>query len=88
MMKQMCRDIDANNCSLIVNYDANGMWGLQLTCANRDRKLDADAVKALLEEVVDEHAKAKVDRIVHCIFGFHQGRRPRGWCKAMNWKYR
>ena len=69
----MCRDVDASNCKLIVSYDANGMWGLQLISANRDKKLDADAVKTFLEEVVDEHAKAKVDRIVHSIFGLPWG---------------
>ena len=75
-MKQVSRDIHANDCRLIVNYDANGMWGLQLTRANRDGNLDAHAVKAFLEKVVDEHARAKVDRIVHCIFGLPWGTAP------------
>ena len=73
MMKQMSRDIDAKDCRLIVDYDANGMWGLQLCRANRDKKLDAEAVKTFLEEIVDEHANAKVDRIVHCVFGLPWG---------------
>ena len=86
------RDSDANNCRLIVSYDANSMWGLQLTRANRDKNLDADAVKAFLEEVVDEHAKAKVDRIVHSIFGMPWGTAPPGfesfYRQPEHWWYR
>ncbi len=92
MMKQACQDNDASNCKLIVSYDANGMWGLQLTSASRNGKLDADAVKAFLEQVVDEHAKAKVDRIVHSIFGLPWGTAAPGfksfYRQPDNWWYR
>ena len=46
---------------------------------NRDRKLDPAAVKVFLEQVVDEHAKAKVDRIVSCVFGLPWGTAPPGF---------
>jgi hypothetical protein len=72
-MTQGYHDNETKNCRLIVSYDANAMWGLQITCASRERKLEPDAVKAFLEEVVDEHARAKVDRIVHSVFGLPWG---------------
>ena len=78
-MKQMSQDTTANDCRLIVSYDANGMWGLQLCAASRDRKLEPEAVKAFLEQVVDEHANARVDRIVHSVFGLPWGTAPPGF---------
>jgi hypothetical protein len=68
------------------------MWGLQLCRANRDKPLDAEAVKLLLEQVIDEHAEAKVDRIVSCVFGMPWGTAPPGfksfYQQPESWWYR
>lgn len=60
-------------CKLIVNWDQMNMWALQLTYANRGRTPDPVAVKAMLEAVVDEHANAKIDRVVHCAYALPRG---------------
>jgi hypothetical protein len=62
-------------CKLIINWDQMNMWGLQLTYAHRGKTAAPDpaAVKAMLESVVDEHAKAKIDRVVHCVFALPRG---------------
>ena len=50
----------------------------------RDRKPDIkatfgpDDIKALMERIVDEHAKAKVDCIVHCLYVMPNGAIPPG----------
>ena len=44
----------------------------------REHKLDAEGVKTALERIVDEHAQAKVDRIVHCGFVLPWGTVPPG----------
>lgn len=49
------------------------MSALQLTYAHRGRTPEADGVRARLEQIVREHAKAKVDRIVHCVFALSLG---------------
>ena len=49
------------------------MWNPLLCYAQQERKLDAEGVKAVLQQIVDEHAKAKVDRIVHCVFSLPWG---------------
>lgn len=64
-------------CRLIVNWDQQSMYALQLTYAHRDRDPNADDVKAQLEAIVDEHAKARIDRIVHCVFAMPRGTVPR-----------
>jgi hypothetical protein len=60
-------------CKLIINWDQQNMWALQLTYAHRGKTPDPVKVKAMLEAVVDEHAKAKIDRIVHCVFALPRG---------------
>ena len=52
------------------------MWNEVLYLAQRERRLDATEIKATLEEIVDEHAKAKVDMIVHCAFALPWGTVP------------
>ncbi|MFN0169160.1 MAG: hypothetical protein ACKV22_22275 [Bryobacteraceae bacterium] len=63
----------SKECRLIINWDQQNMWALQLTYAHRRKTPDPVAVKAMLEDIVDEHAKAKVDRIVHCVFAMPRG---------------
>ena len=69
------------------------MWTLQLKYAQRARELNANEIKAFLEQIVDEHAKAKVDRVVHCVIsipfgGIYPwykpfGQCPRGWLSGL-----
>jgi len=61
------------DCRLIINWDEASMWTHPLTYLQRGKEPQAENVKALLEEIVDEHAKAKVDRLVHCVFALSHG---------------
>lgn len=67
---------EPRECRLIVNYDQMSLWGLQLGRAHRTKPIEAKSVKAMLESVVDEHAKAQVDRLVHCVFAMCLGTVP------------
>ena len=49
------------------------MWVVLLRYALRSGPLDGGAIKGLIEHCVDEHAKAKVDRLVHCLFSLPWG---------------
>ena len=62
---------------LIVNWDTANMWNEVLAHTWQESgPLNAAQVKAELETIVDEHAKAKVDMIVHCIFTLPWGTVP------------
>jgi len=67
------QDRTSKECRLIINWDMQNMWAVQLYYAQRERKLEPEGIKAALEQIVDEHAKAKVDRIVHCLFALPWG---------------
>ena len=67
------------DCRLIINWDAANMWNPLLCYAQRERELNAEGVKAVLEQIVDEHAKARIDRIVHCAFVLPWGTVPPGF---------
>ena len=54
------------------------MWCLQMAYANRKQTPTAENLKAILESVVDEHAKVGVDRLVHCVFALPEGVVPSG----------
>ena len=69
----------AGECRLMINWDQSSMCGLQLTRAHRNRKPTAESVKAMIEQIVDEHAHAKIDRIVHCVFALPRGTVPGGF---------
>jgi len=69
---------ESKDCRLIINWDAANMWNPLLCYAQREHKLDAEGVKTALERIVDEHAQAKVDRIVHCGFVLPWGTVPPG----------
>lgn len=64
------------DCRLMMNWDQQSMWCLQLAYALRGETPDPEIVKARLESVIDEHAKAGVDRIVHCVFALAEGTVP------------
>ena len=64
---------------LIVNWDEQSMWTHLLRHAQQKRKLDGKEVKAVLEQMVAEHAKAKVDILVHCVFTLPLGTVPPGF---------
>lgn len=66
-------------CRLMINWDQIDMCGLQLTRAHRHQKPTAASVKAMIEQIVDEHARAKIDRIVHCVFALPRGTVPGGF---------
>lgn len=63
----------------MINWDQRSMFALQLTYALRHKVPDAAAVQALLEQIVDEHAKARVDRAVQCVFALSRGTVPAGF---------
>ncbi|MBM3803089.1 MAG: hypothetical protein FJW26_12380, partial [Acidimicrobiia bacterium] len=68
----------AKECRLIVNWDQMNMWALQLTYAHRGKTPEPGAVKTMLDQIVDDHAEAKIDRIVHCFFALPSGSVPHG----------
>ncbi len=63
---------------MIATWDQQSMWCLQMGYANRKQAPDAEKLKAILESVVDEHAKSGVDRLVHCVFALPEGVVPAG----------
>ncbi len=63
----------SKECRIIVNWDEINMWSSHVKNQRHDRGLDAKETKAVLEEIVDEHARAKVDRIVHCVISIPWG---------------
>ena len=71
------------DCRLIINWDTCNMWNEVLYLAQQERKLDAGEIKDTLEQIVDEHARAKVDMIVHCGFVLPWGTVPPGF-KSFN----
>ena len=64
------------NCRLLINWDEQSMWTGLLGHAQQERALEADEVRAMLEQMVDEHAKAKIDVLVHCVFALPWGAVP------------
>ena len=59
----MAAEVPKSERRIIVNYDPGSLW----FPARQDRG-SAKATQKILEDIVDEHAKAKVDTLVHCIF--------------------
>ena len=53
---------------VIVNWDEECMW-MPLMANRQFPEGDADMVERMLERIVEEHAIARVDTIVHCVFG-------------------
>ena len=64
------------DCRLMINWDQFNMTALPLTYVHLDADPEPEKVKALIEEIVDEHAKAKIDRIVECVFSMSKGTVP------------
>jgi len=69
----------SNDCRLIINWDEASMWTHQFAYFQRGKEPQAESVKAMLEGIVDEHAKAKIDRLVHCVFALSHGTVPPGF---------
>ena len=74
-------DQEPNECRVIINYDEFNLFRYQLRWLEADlgREPNPEEVKAMLEHVVDEHAQAKVDRLVHCIFSLPWGASTAGF---------
>ena len=54
---------------IVINWDEGAMYNfLPVQAASEREDVDAQAIKTMLEEIVDEHAKAKVDLLVHGVF--------------------
>lgn len=52
---------------VMINWDEQSMWRSQLMMRQRMKQpLDAAAVRKVLEDGVDEHARAGIDRFVYC----------------------
>ena len=51
-----------------ISWDALNMWWPQLHAAHQEGEPDAESVKKILQESVDAHAIAKIDRIVNVVF--------------------
>ena len=62
-------------CRIIINYDEFNLFRYQLRWlkAKLDREPTPQETQELLEYIVDQHAAAKVDRLVHCIFSLPWG---------------
>jgi hypothetical protein len=65
-----------DDCRLIVTWDQQSMWCIQLAAAHRTKAVEPESVKQMLEAIVDEHAKVGVDRLVHCMFALCSGTVP------------
>ena len=61
---------------LLINWDQAAISSLQLTYAHMDKDPEAKEVKAMLEEIIDEHAKAKIDCITQTVFALPRGVLP------------
>ncbi len=54
---------------IVINWDEGAMYNfLPVQAASERDDVDAAAIKAMLEEAVDEHAKAGIDVLVHGVF--------------------
>ena len=52
---------------VMINWDEQSLWRSQLMMRQKNnQRLDAAAVRQVLETAVDEHARAGVDRLVYC----------------------
>jgi hypothetical protein len=72
---------DPNNWKVILNCDEFNFFRYQLRWLDLDlgREPDANETKAMLEHIVDEHANAQVDAIVHTIFSLPWGASTEGF---------
>lgn len=62
---------------LVVNWDEQSLWRSQLTMRQRMKQsLDATAVRKVIEDAVDEHARAGVDRFVYCAWARFESPAP------------
>ena len=54
---------------IVINWDEGAMYNFcPMQAASERDDVAAAAIKGMLEEIVDEHAKAKVDVLVHGVF--------------------
>ena len=53
---------------IIVNWDENCMWDY-FFAQKKPAVNDPQVAKHIIEEIIDEHAVAEVDTVVHCFFG-------------------
>ncbi|MDA0660111.1 MAG: hypothetical protein O3C60_14890 [Planctomycetota bacterium] len=82
----------SSDCGLIVTWDQQNMWCIQLALAHRSKAVEPESVKQMLEAIVDEHANVGVDRVVHCMFALCAGTLPpnlksfyrQGWSGIFN----
>ena len=63
----MTTESEATKHRIIPNYDPHALWAPVLNRAHR-RGEDGPALAALVEAIVDEHARAGIDTIAQCIF--------------------
>ena len=78
-------DPSSSDCRLIVNWDEINMWLYQVRWAQAESEqtLTPEQVKTLVEEIVNEHAKARVDRLAICVCSFPWGTSTAGF-KSIN----
>jgi hypothetical protein len=71
----------SGQCRVILNCDEFNLFRYQLRWlkAKLGRDPQTAEVKAMLEQIVDEHAQAKVDRLVQCLFSLPWGASPPGF---------
>ncbi|HCN06605.1 MAG TPA: hypothetical protein DIT01_01640 [Lentisphaeria bacterium] len=54
---------------IVINWDEGAMYSFcPMQAASERDDVDAEAIKGMLEEIVDEHAKAGVDVLAHGVF--------------------
>ena len=57
----------AGSHRLLMNYDMTALW-FPVRVAYQKQDVDAEAMKRMLEEIVDEHARARIDTLVQCVW--------------------
>ncbi len=72
-------------CGLIVNWDEINLWHYQMLWAQaeKEKTLTPEEVKTLVENIVDEHSQAGVDRLAICVLSFPWGTSTAGY-KTIN----
>ena len=56
---------------IVINWDPSSMWHAIFTAADKQDP-DSKEIQSMLESIVDEHGRAGVDTLVHCVWAGFQ----------------
>ena len=75
------KPVDSELCRIVVNYDEFNLFRYQLRWLkdHLEREPSPAEAKEMIEQIVDQHAKAGVDRLVQCIFSLPWGTSTAGF---------